>query len=195
MGYDDRRQEVADAAWRTIVREGLDRTSMRAIAQELGTSTGVVTHYFRDKDELTLFALERVFQKMLADIETAVAGQQGTDQLEQMVLATLPLRAADRPAWQIWIAFLGYAIGRDRLMKEHQKRYEFLQKMLVEQLTELQAARLLRADLDLVLESNGIIALVDGIGTGFVIDPHNFPADLQKHLICRHLQTLYIPRT
>jgi hypothetical protein len=107
----------------------------------------------------------------------------------------LPLRAADLPAWQIWIAFLGYAIGRDRLMKEHQKRYEFLQKMLVEQLTELQADRLLRNDLDLILESNGIIALVDGIGTGFVINPHNFPADLQKQLICRHLQTLYIPRT
>jgi AcrR family transcriptional regulator len=192
MGYDDRRQEVADAAWRTIVREGLDRTSMRAIAQELGTSTGVVTHYFRDKDELTLFALERVFQKMLGDMAAAIAGHQGTDRLEQMVLATLPLRAADLPAWQIWIAFLGYAIGRDRLMKEHQKRYEFLQKMLVEQLTELQADRLLRADLDLSLESNGIIAMVDGIGTGFVINPHNFPADLQKHLICRHLQTLYI---
>jgi AcrR family transcriptional regulator len=192
MGYDDRRQEVADAAWRTIVREGLDRTSMRAIAQELGTSTGVVTHYFRDKDELTLFALERVFQKMLGDMAAAIAGHQGTDRLEQMVLATLPLRAADLPAWQIWIAFLGYAIGRDRLMKEHQKRYEFLQKMLVEQLTELQADRLLRADLDLSLESNGIIAMVDGIGTGFVINPHNFPADLQKNLICRHLQTLYI---
>ncbi len=59
MGYDDRRLEVAQAAWRVIVREGLDRTSMRAIAQELGSSTGVVTHYFRDKEELILFALEQ----------------------------------------------------------------------------------------------------------------------------------------
>jgi AcrR family transcriptional regulator len=189
MGYDDRRQEVAEAAWRTIVREGLDRTSMRAIAQELGTSTGVVTHYFRDKDELTLFALERVFQKMLADMEAAMAGKQGLERLEQMILAALPLRAEDLPAWQIWIAFLGYGIGRDRLMQEHQKRYNFLKKMLVEALVELQSAQLIRADLDLNLESNGIIALVDGIGTGFVIDPNNFPADLQKHLILRHLHT------
>ncbi|MHC5718782.1 MAG: TetR family transcriptional regulator, partial [Nostoc sp.] len=59
MSYDDRRIEVTKAAWRVIVREGLDRASMRAIAQELGSSTGVVTHYFRDKEELTLFALEQ----------------------------------------------------------------------------------------------------------------------------------------
>lgn len=58
MGYDDRRIEVAQAAWRVLVREELDCTSMRAIAQELGSFTGVVTHYFRDKEELILFALE-----------------------------------------------------------------------------------------------------------------------------------------
>ena len=57
MSYDDRRIEVAKAAWQVIIREGLDRTSMRAIAQELGSSTGVVTHYFRDKEDLILFAL------------------------------------------------------------------------------------------------------------------------------------------
>jgi AcrR family transcriptional regulator len=37
MSYGDRRIEVAKAAWRVIVREGLDRASMRAIAQELGS--------------------------------------------------------------------------------------------------------------------------------------------------------------
>jgi DNA-binding transcriptional regulator YbjK len=35
MSYDDRRIEVAKAAWQVIIREGLDLTSMRAIAQEL----------------------------------------------------------------------------------------------------------------------------------------------------------------
>jgi AcrR family transcriptional regulator len=43
----DRRLDVSEAAWRVIAREGLDRTSLRAIAQELGCTTGVVTHYFR----------------------------------------------------------------------------------------------------------------------------------------------------
>ena len=57
MPQQDRRIEVSEAAWKVIVREGLDRTSMRAIARELDCTTGVVTHYFRDKQELILFAL------------------------------------------------------------------------------------------------------------------------------------------
>lgn len=69
MSYDDRRIKVAQAAWRVIVREGLDRASMRAIAQELGSSTGVVTHYFRDKEELILFALEQVFENTLVNMD------------------------------------------------------------------------------------------------------------------------------
>jgi AcrR family transcriptional regulator len=91
MSYDDRRMEVAKAAWRTIVREGLDRTSMRAIAQELGSSTGVVTHYFRDKEELILFALEQVFKTVLEDMKACAQGQQGIDRLEQMMFTALPL--------------------------------------------------------------------------------------------------------
>ncbi|MEO0804599.1 MAG: helix-turn-helix domain-containing protein, partial [Cyanobacteria bacterium J06642_2] len=85
MSYDDRRIEVAEAAWRVIVREGLDRASMRAIAQELGTSTGVVTHYFRNKEDLTLFALERVFENVLADMKACIRKWQGIDRLEQMM--------------------------------------------------------------------------------------------------------------
>jgi AcrR family transcriptional regulator len=77
MGYDDRRLEVAQAAWRVMIREGLDRTSMRAIAQELGSSTGVVTHYFRDKEELILFALEQVVEATLESMKACAKGQQG----------------------------------------------------------------------------------------------------------------------
>jgi AcrR family transcriptional regulator len=190
MGYADRRQAVTEAAWRVIVREGLDRTSMRAIAQELGASTGVVTHYFRDKDELTLFALERVFATMMADIERAITGRQGIDRLEAMIFATLVLEPHNVPAWQIWIAFLGYAIGRDRLIAEHRKRYESLQQLLRQELLDLQAAKLIRADLDLALETAAIIALVDGIGTGFVINAATFPADRQRYLVQRYIQTI-----
>ena len=60
----DRRIEVSEAAWKVIVREGLDRTSIRAIARELDCTTGVVTHYFRDKQELILFALNQVTAKL-----------------------------------------------------------------------------------------------------------------------------------
>jgi AcrR family transcriptional regulator len=190
MSYDERRLEVTKAAWRVIIREGLDRASMRAIAQELGSSTGVVTHYFRNKDELTLFALEQVFGKLLADMKAATQGQQGIDRLEQMLLSALPLEASGIPGWQVWVAFLGYAIGREPLIQEHRKRYDALQQLICQELADLQAAELIRDDLDLTLEAHALIALVDGIGTGVVINPKQFNAEQQRYLVQRYIKTL-----
>jgi AcrR family transcriptional regulator len=56
VDHEKRRKEVAEAAWRVIEREGPDGTNMREIAREAGRTTGVVTHYFRDKRELMAFA-------------------------------------------------------------------------------------------------------------------------------------------
>jgi AcrR family transcriptional regulator len=190
MSYDDRRIEVAKAAWQVIVREGLDRTSMRAIAQELGASTGVVTHYFRDKEALTLFALEQVFETVVEDMKACAQGQPGIDRLEQMIVAALPLDAIDRADWKVWVAFLGYSIGREPLVQEHRKRYDFLRQMICQELADLQTAQLIRADLDLTLEANALIALVDGIGTGVVICPEQFSATQQRYLVRRHIRYL-----
>ncbi|MBW4446115.1 MAG: TetR family transcriptional regulator [Spirirestis rafaelensis WJT71-NPBG6] len=190
MSYDDRRIEVGKAAWRVIVREGLDRASMRAIAQELGSSTGVVTHYFRDKEELTLFALERVFENVLEDMKACAKAWQGIDRLEQMIFLALPLEISDRDDWKVWMAFLGYSIGREHLVQEHRKRYDFLRQIICQELADLQTAKLIRADLDLTLEANALIALVDGIGTLVVICPEQFSAEQQQYLVRRHINAL-----
>jgi AcrR family transcriptional regulator len=190
MSYDDRRIEVAKAAWQVIIREGLDRTSMRAIAQELGSSTGVVTHYFRDKEELILFALGLVFENVAAEMEARAQGQQGIDRLEQMMFVALPLEQIDRDDWKVWVAFLGYSIGREHLVQEHRKRYDLLRQIISQELADLQTAQLIRADLDLTLEANALIALVDGIGTGVVICPEQFSATQQQYLVQRHINNL-----
>lgn len=57
-------------------------------------------------------------------------------------------------------------------------------------LAELQGAKLIRADLDLTLEANALIALVDGIGTGVVICPDQFSAEQQQYLVHQHVRAL-----
>uniref|UniRef100_B8HZ15 Transcriptional regulator, TetR family n=1 Tax=Cyanothece sp. (strain PCC 7425 / ATCC 29141) TaxID=395961 RepID=B8HZ15_CYAP4 len=190
MSSDDRRIEVTQAAWRVIIREGLDRTSMRAIAQELGSSTGVITHYFRDKEELILFALEQVFENALEHMQEVAKGRQGIDRLEQMIFTALPLEEIDKADWKVWIAFLGYSIGRKYLIQKHRRRYERLRQILHQEFTDLQAAKLIRVDLDLNLEVNALIALVDGIATGAVICPEQFSAEQQQYLVHRHINAL-----
>src|SRR5919112_6703613 len=59
---DSARAEVARATWAVVEREGLSGASMREIAREAGFTTGLLTHHFRDKDELMLFAFSLAFE-------------------------------------------------------------------------------------------------------------------------------------
>lgn len=119
-------------------------------------------------------------------------GQQGIERLEQMIFVALPLENIDRDEWKVWLAFLGYSIGRERLVREHRKRYDVLRQIICQELANLQAAKLIRADLNLTLEANGLIALVDGIGTGVVIYPEQFDPEQQQYLVRRHINALLV---
>lgn len=192
MKHADRRLEVSEAAWRVITREGLDRASMRAIAQELGSTTGVVTHYFRDKDDLMLFALDQVIERTIGHLQTCTQGHEGLDRLRQMALSPLPLGPEGGEGWRVWIAFLGYAVGREPLMAEHRRRYAQLSALLEQELSSLQRAGVIRADVDPGFEANALIALIDGIGTGFVVNPDQFQPDQQKYLVQRYIDGLLV---
>ncbi len=107
-----------------------------------------------------------------------------------MILTALPLEMKDKDDWKVWVAFLGYSIGRKHLVQKHQKRYAFLRQIISQTLAELQATNLIRAGLDLTLEADALIALVDGIGTGVVICPDRFSAEQQQYLVRRHINLL-----
>ena len=58
----ERRAEIVSAAGRIIEQKGLEGASLRAIARELGCTTGVLTHHFVSKEDLLHAALDALFR-------------------------------------------------------------------------------------------------------------------------------------
>jgi len=192
MSSQDRRLEVSEAAWRVIVREGLDRTSMRAIAQEMGCTTGVVTHYFRDKQELILFALNQVTERLKTAMEQAIESVSGAERLVALLSAFLPFDAERQDTLRVWLAFLGYAVGRENLMTEHQRSAAQLRTVLVQELKALQSAHLLRHDIDPVIEANVLLALVNGVSLDSLIQANCLTSNQQRLVIQRYVNRLLV---
>ncbi|NEO48272.1 MAG: TetR family transcriptional regulator [Moorea sp. SIO4A3] len=190
MSQQDRRLEVSEAAWRVIVREGLDRTSMRAIAQELGCTTGVVTHHFRDKQELILFALNQVTQRLQKTMQAATEHARGVDRLVEMLSAFLPLDTERQDILKVWVAFLGYAIGRESLMAEHQQSAAQLREVIIQELFALQSAKLIRANIEPELEANALLGLVNGVSLDSLIQAKRLSPDQQQIVIRRYVHEL-----
>lgn len=196
MSQRDRRIEVSEAAWRVIVREGLDRTSMRAIAQELGCTTGVVTHHFRDKQELILFALKQVTERLQTAMEKAIQGISGIERLIEMLSAFLPLDKERQDILKVWVAFLGYAVGRESLMIEHQSCAAQLREVIIGELKALQSAKLIRGELEPELEANALLAVVNGVCLDSLIQEKRLKTTQQQLVIRRYVKELLsIPAT
>jgi AcrR family transcriptional regulator len=183
------REEVAEAAWRVIVRDGLHRTSVRAIARELDATTGVVTYYFRDKSELMLFALDRLCQAILRDLEAALQGVTGVGRIRRILETTLPIGPKESAGWRIWVAFVGEAATNKRLREEHQRRLDILTRRFTEELEALKKDRLIPSNLDARLEADALIALSDGLGLSCMLRPRVYRPERQLEIVDHYLES------
>src|SRR3954471_14354662 len=68
----DIRTRVLHEARTRFLLEGVDGASLRRIAEDAGTSIGMVYYYFPTKDELFLAVVEEVYEVVLADLLAAL---------------------------------------------------------------------------------------------------------------------------
>lgn len=64
---------ILAAARARFLNDGVDGASLRGIASDAGTSIGMVYYYFPTKDELFFGVVEELYEKLLRDIELAIA--------------------------------------------------------------------------------------------------------------------------
>ena len=79
-----------------IARDGLERATIRTIAEETGWSTGVLAHYFTDKEDILASALQLSHERIAARWDEKLEGLQGLAALRELVLDNLPARRRAR---------------------------------------------------------------------------------------------------
>jgi AcrR family transcriptional regulator len=62
---------IVDAARARFLAEGVDGASLRAIAEDAGTSIGMVYYYFKTKDDLFFAVVEETYERLLDDLRRA----------------------------------------------------------------------------------------------------------------------------
>ena len=172
----ERRKLFAEAAISVIAEKGLENLRLVDIAREAGLTTGSLTHYFNDKDQVVAAALDHV-------IETALAQANSTeDGLIPALLAFLPLDRDGHAAARVWLAFFSQSIGRPSLSCMHRQYYEEFVEALVRILSSIPALKSHTPDA-LTMTANLLIALVDGILVRATLDPQGWPPARQvEHL-------------
>lgn len=120
--HDARRAQVSSAVWRVVAARGFGQLTLRAVAAELGSSTGLLTHYFPSKRALVKHALDLAEQRSQARPRRVPTGE-GREALRAALLDVLPLTPELVEMSRVWVSSWDAGIGDPDLADLHAARY------------------------------------------------------------------------
>ncbi|MGB7686376.1 MAG: TetR family transcriptional regulator [Solirubrobacterales bacterium] len=106
-----RREQICRAAAAVIAREGFAGTTLRKVAEEAGVSTGMLNHYFSNRQDLLTQTLVFVSERTQSLSREAMEGvPPGWDRLKALLDASLPGEVSLNEGWRVWINAYGEAV-------------------------------------------------------------------------------------
>jgi len=190
VDHDARRAELLAATWRVIARDGIEGATVRRISREAGYSTGVLTHYFQNKEDVLRTALQAAFSQTRTRIETQAAEGRGLTALRSGALAELPLDDERRRACEVRLGFWARATADESFAADQRARYFHLRRTFVQLLDAACECGELTADLDLDTEAEKIIALCEGIAVQALFDTSRWTNERLVAAIDSHLASI-----
>lgn len=183
VDHDARREELLEAVWRVIARDGIERATIRVIAKETGWSAGVLAHYFTDKDEILASALRLMYERIAARWAVKLEALTGVDALRELVLDNLPLDDQRELETRFFMNYWGRVI-RDGDDVPHSERRG---PQLIDLLSDL--AREAQETGDVVTDeapedlAERLLALIDGFSLHALLDPRRLTRERQVALV------------
>ena len=194
VDHEARREELVEATWRVIARAGMVGATMREIAREAGVSTGILAHYFADKEDLLGFALRLSHRRVYERIHTGTQGLVGLAALRVIMLEALPLDQERLLEAQIELNFVSLALGNEPLRELQNREFERFWDELHHRVSEAQALGEISRSVDADWITHQLIILVEGISLEAVLYPARVQPDRQGKILEQFLEQVTATR-
>ncbi|KMY86021.1 HTH-type transcriptional regulator BetI [Candidatus Paraburkholderia calva] len=151
--------QLIDVTLLTIDQVGLGAATLASVTQRASTSTGIVSHYFGDKDGL----LEATMRHVLRDLWLAIARRRKAakpdprSKLRAVVMANFDVEQVNGPVMKTWLAFWSESMHKAELRcLQHVNTRRLFSNLCANFSRELTKPAARRA-------ASGLAALIDGL--------------------------------
>jgi AcrR family transcriptional regulator len=154
--------ELLQAARDVIAREGCVAASIRKVAQHAGCSTGAITYYFADRDDL----LARVVEDVFDDFDQWLDPDDGLEGIRAISEYQLLRRSGSndqQQARQVWLQLLVHANTDAKLAAVIERLYGRFRERLTLLVARAQKLGTIRSDVAAELLADHISAIGDGL--------------------------------
>jgi len=177
-----RRTELLDAAVSIIAQEGFAEASLRKVAERAGCSTGAVTYYFANREEMMSAVIESQFD--VFDAMLRVSDTEGTLDLRGGLKRWLDSLSPNRKGeWVANFQLLSLARHEPALAAVYQRRYARFRDVFAGIIAKGQRQGTVRKDIPADLLADQISAMGDGWMMLFPIEPERFQPKRVKALL------------
>jgi AcrR family transcriptional regulator len=190
VDHEQRRSDIGAAARRVLRRDGIERITVRHVADEADISPGALRHYFPRQDDLVRFALRQFADDLQARIAALDFPSDHLDAAVLLVEQVLPLDEQRREDMEVWLGYTERARFDPMLHDMSLESQDALALLARSALAHLDQAGVLVAGLDLELETHRLHALVDGLALHAYVHPERLSVDQMRRIVRRHLGDL-----
>jgi AcrR family transcriptional regulator len=194
VNHDERREELLEAVWRVIARDGMERATIRSIAAETGWSSGVLAHYFADKEDIIGSAFTLAIDRIRRRWDAKLAGLGGRAALFELVLDNLPLDDERELETKFLMNYWSRAIRGDAT-RQPPRRGPALVDLLTQLARDAQEDGEIRRDEAPQDIAERLLGLIDGFSLHALLDPQRLPRERQVALVQQEFDRLRPPTT
>lgn len=196
-----RRAEIVQAVFRIIAVDGLERASLREVAEEAGLAVGSVRHYFAGSEELLSYSFAAVVDRITVRLAAALpavtavtAGAAGDGQRREAVLTLLgefmPLDEDRAVDICVWMAFRNAARIRPFLAGIADRSHREVAAVVGQVISALVGDEGPGGHQSLVVEAERLLATLDGLCMHALLQPEWMTAQMCHDVLDRHVATL-----
>ncbi|WP_243074460.1 TetR/AcrR family transcriptional regulator [Microbacterium sp. SS28] len=162
-----RRQEILDRAIEVFAERGSDRTSLRAIAAEVGVTHAALAHYFGSLEEL-LVAVYRESERRGDEREPRNPDATPVEIMREWTVANREVAGLV----QLYSTLVAAALeeGHPAAREFATTRFDRVRSDLAERVRRSQVAGRIRPDLDPLAVAALVVAASDGLQTQWLLD-------------------------
>ncbi|ATZ66548.1 MULTISPECIES: transcriptional regulator BetI [Acinetobacter] len=181
-----RREEIINAAFHVISEVGLSNTTIAQIAKKAELSTGIVSHYFGDKQGLINTCMQEMLNvlRQKTDQYKAEADTHPESQIKAIIDSNFDISQVNKQAMRVWLDFWSASmhlpeLGRLQRIND-QRLYSNLKFYFLKLLDKEQAS----------IAARGLAALIDGLWLRGSLSSHDeFDSQLARSIAYDYVKT------
>ena len=188
IDHETKKLDIAHAAWKILLKEGIEAASVRNIAKEAGITLGALRYYFTSQEELLAYTEDLIHANLTErTTELFMADLPPKEKILNLLVGLLPEEGEGNSASEARLIFKmqakysqkSYDRGRDSV-------YQGVRSIL----SNLVMLNLLKKDTDLAMETDRLYTLMDGLAMDIMLRGSELKPDYARNILEAHIHSI-----